>query len=361
MPGSVAARWAFRWAVRRQFYGQIIAQNANGVPLRRCLELYEKRAARGKAWAITAIARSMRTAMDSGYDFAEAVAPWVPLDEIAMVSAGVIGQNIPQALERLIETKTIVQEISSHVRNALITPVMNLVVGLGFVMFMAIVVVPQFQGIVPRSAASGSVAALYDLGDFVTGWGFAVLLLALLGAGGALVYTLPRWTGPARLMFDNYFPWSLYREFQGYLWMTGFVSIIGAGMREIKALEIQARRAPPWLTERLNMMSRDMASGSSLPQAMLAPRYAGKGFGFPSEEIVDTIEAIHGFEDFPGRMSGVLRQWILHLTARVKAAGTAVGVVGSVLTYGVIIFITVASVNLQTQLQQRTGNMTIQR
>lgn len=356
MPGTLDAKFAFGWKVRRQFYSQVMAQNANGVSLGKCLDLYEARAVRSKAWKLAAIARAMKSKMANGFDFAEAVEAWVPLEESSQIAAGVLGQNLPLALKNLIESKEVVREVTSHVRNALMTPLAHVAIGIAFFIFMAMTIVPQFEGIIPKSAASGSVAALYDIRDFVVSWWFWTLLVLFVVLIAAVIYSLPRWTGRSRMAADNYWPFNLYKEFQGYLWMTGFVSIVASRVREVKALEIQAERAPPWLAERLNVIRDDMASGSSLPQALIRPRYAGRGFDFPSAEIVDTVEAIHGFEDFPGRMTGVQRQWVQELTARVKAAGTVIGVVGSALTYGVIIFITVASANLQNQLQERIGS-----
>lgn len=356
-PGTLQASIAFGWKTREAFYSQIIAQHANGVSLQMCLELFERRATRNRAMYLAGIARAMRSAMNNGYDFAEAVAPWVPREETSQIAAGVLGNNLTSALETLIESREMIKGITAHIRAALITPAVNLLIGVLFFVFMAVSIVPQFQGIVPRSAASGSVAALYALSAFAVSfwfWGF-ITLVVLAGAG--VWFALPRWTGPSRVIADRYFPFNLYREFQGYLWLSSYVSIVGAGVREVRALDIQAERSSPWMAERLHLIGSDMASGSSLPEALFRKRYAGSGFDFPSPEIVETIEAIHGFEDFPVRMSGVLKRWIHEFASRVRSVGTIVGVVGSVMTYGVIMFITIASVNLQNQAQDRASTM----
>jgi type II secretory pathway component PulF len=355
--GTLNARMAFSWTQRRQFYSSVLAQNSNGVPLQKCLEMYAQRTRRMKNWTLLSITKAMSTSMNNGADFDEAVAPWVPQEEASQIAAGVIGNNLPQALTKLIQAKEIAQEILSHVRYSLTAPIVNLLTGLAFFIFMATSVVPQFEGIVPKESASGSVYALYTLSEIAVSWVFwGLLALAMIGVG-ALLYALPRWTGTGRIVVDGYFPFSLYKEFQGYLWMTSFVSIIGAKVPEVQALKIQSERATPWMAERLKVISEDMESGGSLPQALSRPRHDGKGFEFPSAEIVETVEAIHGYGDFGERMEGVQRQWIKDLSARVKAAGNVVGVVGTLLTYGVIIFITIASVNLQSQLQDRVGSV----
>lgn len=356
-PGSWSVKMAFGWKVRRQFYFSVVAQNANGVPLPKCVELYAQRAKRKKNWVLYSIAKSMLTMMNNGADFADAVAPWVPQDEASQVAAGVIGQNLPHALEKMIEAKEISKEIISHVQNAMTTPVLNILIGLSFFVFMGMTIVPQFEGIVTKAAASGSVYALYVVSEFSVSWIFWALLIVVALAIGGLLYSLPRWTGPRRVVLDGYFPFSLYKEFQGYLWMTSFVSIISAKVPEVQALSIQAERATPWMAERLKVIREDMESGGSLPQALVRPRHADRGFEFPSTEIVEMVESIHGFGDFSERMAGVQRHWIKDLSARVKRAGSVVGMIGTLLTYGVIIFITIASVNLQNELQDHVSSV----
>jgi type II secretory pathway component PulF len=356
-PGSLSAKMAFGWKVRHQFYAGVVAQNSNGVPLPKCVELYAQRAKRKQNWALYSIAKSMLTMMSNGADFADAVAPWVPQDEASQVAAGVIGQNLPHALEKLIEAKEISKEIITHVKSAMTTPVLNVLIGLSFFIFMGMTIVPQFEGIVSKSSASGSVYALYVVSEFSVSWVFWALLVFAALAIGALLYSLPRWTGQRRVVMDGYFPFSLYKEFQGYLWMTSFVAIISAKVPEVQALNIQAERATPWMAERLKVIREDMESGGSLPQALVRQRHAGRGFEFPSSEIVEMVEQIHGFRDFAERMAGVQRHWIKDLAARVKQAGNMVGMIGTVLTYGVIIFITIASVNLQNELQDHVGSV----
>lgn len=342
-PGSLYAKTVFTWARRQQFYIQLMAQVANGVRVLESLASFEKLAREAKNPALADIMWQIgRDHGTHGHEFYEALAAWVPPDEAGIIAAGVKGQNLPAAVEQLIDTKTMLQEISSHVWQALTNPLGNGVSVIVMLLFVALYMMPEFAPFVPENRATGSVKMLFELAKFASGWESIVAGVLLLAALVAFIYALPNWTGKWRLYADRIWPFSLYREYQGYVWLMTFVMILRAGQRDTEALELQLNYAKPWLAERLRTFLQDMRSGIRLPIALTTERFDGRGFGFPSSALAGTIGQLYGFSDFPERMASVLRMWSREMRRRMQATGSAIGLVSALLMYGFIIYLMVA-------------------
>ncbi|MDR5726928.1 MAG: hypothetical protein RB191_05615, partial [Terriglobia bacterium] len=232
----------------------------------------------------------------------------------------------------------------------------------GFMYFMGEGVLPVFEGLVPKARADSLVRSLYDMGAFATGWGLPAFLLVLALMITLVIWSLPRWTGSLRILAEKIFPWSFYRDMQGYLWLMGYSSLLGAGTPEIGALGTQLTAATPWLAEKLRAISYHMKGGLKLPAALRqatpgdteegsAPRASSAiHFHFPSLEIIEDIESLHGFADFPDRIERVADQWSEDIMERTQLVAKVLGLIGSLLTYAVIIFIILGCNDLQASL-----------
>lgn len=100
-------------------------------------------------------------------------------------------------------------------------------------------------------------------------------------------FSLRRATGHFRVILERFPPWSIYRDVQGYVWITAFLSLVLAKVPDKEALRIQAVGASPWLKERLDAILTNLTiNGLTFPDSLLAT-----GFEFPSPRIIDDVEA----------------------------------------------------------------------
>lgn len=354
-PGSRQARRAFAWDLRKKLYMQVMVQVANNVSLMDSLERFELRIARRRG-DTAAVVRAIRTSMSGGHNFARAIAPWIPGQEAAIIAGGVEGQNLPRALREVLEVGTIRGEVARTLRSELSAPLGMIFVGLSMMVAVTKFIIPQFGAALPRSAASGSVAILYAIGDFMSSWEALLLAVLVAAAAGAIFLSLPKWTGRWRLFAERFMPWSVYRDVNGYLWISGFVAMLSAGIKDTEVLRLQLQYATPYLAERLRAFKRDMESGASMPEALSEPRYeSGGAFDFPSAELVEIIEAIHGGADFPDRMGAVLKQWREEMNDNIKSAAKRLGRVGDVLSFGTMALVVFAVIGIGGQTMTHLG------
>ena len=176
----------------------------------------------------------------------------------------------------------------------------------------------------------------------------------LVALAALVVYSLPRWTGKYRVMAENYFPYSFYRDIQGYAWLMSFTALLRAGMADVAILKLQGKHASPWMTERLNAIWWRMDNGSSLPDALLAKARGGVPLGFPNPDIVDDIASMSGFSDFPERISKIAITWAVELEESVRQKATRFGAIAEAAMYGVIALLLVSVNSMSEQLSTVT-------
>jgi type II secretory pathway component PulF len=349
-------RMAFSWSVREGLYRHLSAQVGNGIPVETALDNFRLRLQRRKKLSSDKIIGDVARRMRDGSTLAKALAPWAPRDEVGIVSSGELSGNLPRSLDLVIEAKRRVARVNRALKAAMVSPAIYLALVYGMLWTIGKFVTPGLQQALPRESAKGMVAGLYAAGDFANSWW---ALLPPLGAGllaFAVMRSLPAWTGKQRIAAERFFPFSFYRDMQGYTWLMSFSALLRAGMPDVEILKRQAADASPWLKERLHALWWRTNNGASLPDAMLARGRKGMPpFGFPNPDIVDDIASMAGFADFAERIADVAVQWADDLEASTLARAKTFGFVMEVVMYGVMGFLMVAINSMSTQMGSIPG------
>jgi general secretion pathway protein F len=124
-------------------------------------------------------------AVRSGLSLAQALEserPRLPTIYVGMVSAGEAGGALPAVLSRLADALEQAEALKETVRSALAYPALVLLVAIGSLAVLLTVVLPEFRPLFESSGAElpASTAALIALGEFLSGYWWAILLLMLL-------------------------------------------------------------------------------------------------------------------------------------------------------------------------------------
>lgn len=325
-------RAAFNWEIRQSLYRHIAVQVANSVPIERALETFRARLQRRKKTSSDKIVASVIRKMKDGSTMSEALSLYLPTDETTIISSGELSGNLPRALTLLVESKRRVERVKKAFKSSMISPLVYLVVMYIVLYILGSQVIPGLQVVFPADKATGLISILYSAGNWANSyWSLLPPVLALLAAI-AINHSLPRWTGKYRIIAEEYFPYSFYRDIQGYTWLMSFTSLLRAGMSDTKILLFQTSLATPWLRERVKTFWSRMDNGSSLSVALLAKGKKGMpAFGFPNPNIVDDISSYADFQDFPEKIADLANEWAGELeeecVARAKRWGFYVEIV----------------------------------
>jgi len=142
----------------------------------------------------------------------------------------------------------------------------------------------------------------------------------------------------------------------GYIWLMSFSALLRAGLPDVDILKRQMLNASPWLKERLREIRARMVNGATLPAALLATGRRGMpAFGFPNPDIVDDIQSMAGFKDFPERISKLATQWADEIEASTLSRAAVFGFAMEIFMYVMMGLLMIAINSMSTQLGSVTS------
>ncbi|MBB2156620.1 pilus biosynthesis protein PilR [Gluconacetobacter diazotrophicus] len=294
----ILARMWFGWRVRKGLYemmGPRIAEDvgSGSTPERLCAA-YARRLRRRRRNQAASVMESIVSDMElHSKRLAGALRPVVPDDEYFILEAGESGSNIPAMLDLLLNMRANNAAIFAAYRKLALVMSMYGVMVYGAIYSIAAFALPDMQKTAALSHEQRSAAGqILDEFAAITAGNAPYYVIGIIGALTIAMYlSLTRLTGPARLLLERLPPWSIYRNIQGYVWLTTFVVLMQAGNRpETRIIQEQASMASPWLRERLDALAECMGL-----HAMHLPRALEQtGFNFPSSEMIDDIDTAWG-------------------------------------------------------------------
>lgn len=349
-------RIAFAWPVREALYRHMSAQIGNGIPVEVALDAFRARLTRRKKISSVKIVGDITRRMRDGSTLSAALAAWIPQDEMSVINSGELSGNLPRSFDLVVEAKRRIARVNSALKTAMVTPAIYVVALYGMLWSIGKYVTPGLQQALPKDKAQGLVYGLYAAGDFANSY-WAILPPVILAFLIVLVIrSLPKWTGKGRIAAESMFPYSFYRDIQGYTWLMGFSALLRAGMADVEILKRQIKQSTPWLKERLHALWWRMDNGSSLPSALMSKGKNGMpAFGFPNPDIVDDIGSMAGFSDFPERIALVAVQWANELEVSTMARAKSFGFAMEIAMYAIMGLLMIAINSMSTQMGTGPG------
>lgn len=349
-------RLAFAWPIREALYRHLSAQVGNGITVEVALDTFRARLQRRKKPSSDKIVRDVARRMRDGSTLAAALAAWIPQDESSVISSGELSGNLPRSLDLVIEAKRRIARVNNALKTAVVTPIIYIIAVSGMLWAIGVYVTPGLEQALPKSQAHGLVYGLYAASDFFNSW-WSLLPPVFVALGIVwIIRSMPKWTGKGRIMAEGVFPYSFYRDIQGYTWLMSFSALLRAGMADTEILKRQMAQSTPWLKERLHALHWRMDNGSSLPAALLMKGKSGMPpFGFPNPDIVDDIASMSGFSDFAERIALLAVQWADDLETSTLARAKSFGFAMEIAMYAVMGLLMIAINSMSTQMGSVPG------
>ncbi|MES2879233.1 MAG: type II secretion system F family protein [Pseudomonadota bacterium] len=351
-------QYAFSWSIRESLYIHLATQNGNGIPMEKALDNFRTRLVRNKRVSSEKIISEVSRRMRDGATLAVAISKWIPRDETAIISSGELSGNLPRALELIVESKRSMARISRAATRAAITPSVYGLAVAGVVWTIGRHVVPDLKLALPMNRAEGFAYALYVAGDFLNTYWALLPPLTLIAAVLLIRWSLPRWTGARRIAAERYFPFSYYRDTQGFAWLMGFTALLRAGVSDVDILERQSKEwaNSPWMRERLRALWWRVNNGASFSDALLARGANGlPAFGFPNPDVVDYISSLAGFSDSPDRIAKVATDWAQQMEESMVDGAVYWGLGMELVMYMVMFFLMLAVNSLSAAVGTNPG------
>lgn len=338
------------WRVRQKFYEQAEAQIKNSkTPLAVLADFSTRLRRRGRekhALLVDSIHREVR----DGRSLAAAMEPHLSDLERTVLSAAERGSRedgtpLPRAMRLILDVRAMTDSMRLAMLLNFVSPTLMLVILYGSLAIIGGFVVPQLDAILPTAKWTGYARAMYLMGQLAVGWEAPLLFGTIVVYALWSVHALPRWTGvslhgagrgttrfglPGRAFFDRYcFPFTIYREITGFVWLMSYIALMRAGLSEPVALAGQINSASPWLASRLMPVYEGVKSGGD----DLASALRRTGFDFPSLDLIDEVGAYVGFKDFADKLENVLNSYAQAIARRMAFNSVLISAVFSALMF----------------------------
>ncbi|HEX7634898.1 MAG TPA: type II secretion system F family protein [Noviherbaspirillum sp.] len=315
-----ANRWwakvQFSDSVRIRLYRKIAKMLANGLPLLRILEELQTRASfngRKPNEPLAIVLDDCRRLVQNGRMLSEGLEWWVPKTEQMILMAGEQSGHMEISLLSVVEVVQAGRKIKSVILGGIAYPIAVLFLVIVYIYLFGTKVIPEFTRIVDPSGWHGAAKSLYFMSVLVQNW-MLYFVAALVLSMVALGFALPRWRGNARIFFDRFAPFSIYRLVVGSGFLMAFSALQSAGITVEKSLSRLAGMAQPWLRERLEGALLGIRSGLNCGEAL-----RNAGYGFPSEEVIDDLCVYAEYRGFAEALKLLADEWMEEGIERISA------------------------------------------
>ena len=292
------------------------------------------------------IARAIRDWLNKdrqGSSLSEAMAGWVPTNELFMIRAGEESGTVAKSFGVILGLGDSGKQMKQAISQAISYPLFMLaLIGGVLWMFGVKMLAPMKQFAPPR--VMESMAGLVMVSDFVQNDGIIVLIL--FGLIAALISsTMPVWKGELRVKFDMYPPWSWYRIWQGSAFLLSLSALLAASVPLKRALEVLEEQSGPWLKERVYSTRQEVLRGRNLGEALRAVK-----MNFPDPQVALDLEILAERADVAETMQAITDEWMEDQIAALQKQAQVVRFVGMASVAAIIAWAMLSIVNVSTQM-----------
>jgi type II secretory pathway component PulF len=254
--------------------------------------------------------KAIANRLENGMSFSKAIEPFIPREESLILEAGEASGKLATALRSVQLQNKASREINALVAAAMTEPAMSALSIMGTGWFCGASLWPEMLKVVKEEYWPGWALPLvnFEIG-LAQNWQFlpCVLLLAWL-----YLWSIPRWTGPVRLLFDKVPPWSIYRDRQGAAFLGVLGGLLNSGMELDAALARIEHKSDRWLSWHIAKIRRRLAVAGANPISAL-------NTGIFSTRIMDLIEDATRNRSFDASLSHLGTDALPIIIKRVKA------------------------------------------
>jgi len=272
---------------------------------------------------------------------------WAPSEEAALISAGITSGNTPVALAQVDKLIMARRRILSQLVSASIYPIILVNLGGGLLFVNNSFLIPTLAKLSPPETWNGILGFMYQLSELTAQYG-AVASLGLLAVCGVTFWSLPRWAGRLRQVFDLFMPWSLYKDMQGAVFLMNISALIGAGVPELKALLTLRSFGSPWLQERLDAVIDRVNNGEGMGMALRS-----SGYKFPSKESANYLSLLGKGDGASTLISNYADRWLEQALKKVARRANAIKLFSLLLI--IIFFLLMLGMVMQIQDMTHTS------
>ncbi len=289
--------------------------------------------------------------IEHGEKLGSALSPFIPQSEQLLITAGEESGRLPNMLKYaaiVVRAKT---EMTSAAISETLTPFFLLLGVVVYLFYYAIAIIPRLvlPTMNPEKYQPMAKALIYTSRWAVDyGW---ILLPIIIGAIAAIIFSLPRLTGPLRKVLDFLPPWSIYKVVVGSTMILAITAMVKSKFKLLDSLQMCREDASPWLQERIDAGIEGVQEGYNLGVAL---REAGHHF--PDDRVIGDLIIYSSSQSFEDALEKVSADLLKNSIALVKKISKTMSILAHIILLFAMVFITVGSTSITQSLQASIGH-----
>ncbi|MFK4132047.1 type II secretion system F family protein [Pseudomonas luteola] len=259
---------AFGPKVRLGMYEKIASYLGTGVDLDNAMEEMAEAYNHFKKGDIRAkILRELRACLASGMTLANALTMWAPPAEVMLIKAGEKSGDLEGAMENAKLATNATKEMKSAIISQLSYPLVLVIMLLVMMYIFSIQAVPQLAEVMPPSQWPAISMGLYYISMAVKNyWLEALIVFAVVFI--FVAKTLPSLSGSLRKKLDIFPPYSIYKSYQGSIFLVSLSALMTTGVAVYEALNELKDLSPKYVKDHINKMQGKLMDGNNIGGAL---------------------------------------------------------------------------------------------
>ena len=287
-------------------------------------------------------------ALQEGHPFSDALKGWAPNRERLMLSVGDVS-DLESALLNLIKVAEGSTRMIRPIVGAITYPSFLLMMSVLILYAIGVYMVPPMLDAAPNTVWTGTAKTLIDLSEWIqVNW---LTAFSIFPAVFLLIYlTIGIWTGPIRVKFDRFPPWSLYKIFTGITWLLSLSALVKGGVPVSVALTSLKRDSNRYLIERIDSALDHIKNGENLGQAL---DKAGKEF--PDKQIISDLKIYSELDNFEEALDKLANDWLEDSVYMIEQKAEVMNIVAMLFVSAVIAWAVFGTFDMQDQITSSMG------
>lgn len=283
--------------------------------------------------------------LERGMSFSEVTRGWIPAEETLLLSSGNMSSLIG-ALENVSRIMSANKRIRNAVFGALAYPLLLIVLVFAIIVMVGIYLVPPLADVAGNQIVwQGTASSLIALSDFAQKyWRLGVIVFGVVCL--SVWWSLPRWTGRLRTLFDGIAPWNIYKLKLSVGWMLSLSAMVASGVAIPDAMRILADNSNRYLRNILEETLHYIANGDNLGTAL-----ANTGTNFPNEELIGDLTVFADMNDFDKNLTSISNDYLENSVKKIESVSNVLNTIGIILISGVIAWVLFGTFQMQDQIQ----------
>lgn len=264
----------FNLKKRLEFYRVIRTFTTNGISIQSSLQQYLAMLRKySKDDGMIFVCNDLLQMMANGVRFEQAMARWVPEEELAII------ENSSKDMTRACEVVTLFAENMMQIKNALVQsltyPIVMVIILIVCLMGFALFMIPMMEQVSPHESWPPIAQGLYSLTTAIKD-DWALFLSIIIVVAVFSIWSLPRLTNVAfRSLLDHLPPWNIYKLYTSTSFLIALSSLIKTGSSFHNSVRKMGETASPYLMLYLRRILRNLSTGSNFGDSLVVGLFQG--------------------------------------------------------------------------------------